>query len=84
MKSVVPYFIGLQHISREDAIQNHTRPLAQEPFSSFTDQKAIAVFDGTYIYIQKSNETFLENRTVYTKASLLLKPRLLHLQMAIF
>ena len=75
MKSFVPHFIGLQHISREDVIQNHTRPLAQELFGSFTDQKAIAVFDGTYIYIQKSNN-FQFQRKSYSlhKGRPLVKP----------
>ena len=55
MKSFVPQNIGLQHISRQELIDHHTRPLAQELFGTFGDPKAIAVLDGTYIYIQKSN-----------------------------
>jgi hypothetical protein len=56
MKCFVPHCLGLQHISREEIIENHTRPLAQELFGSFTDHKAIAVLDGTHTYIQKSND----------------------------
>ena len=75
MKCFVPHFLGLQHISREEIIENHTRPLAQELFGSFTDHKAIAVLDGTYIYIQKSNN-FQFQRKSYSlhKGRPLVKP----------
>ncbi|XP_062582893.1 uncharacterized protein LOC134244656 [Saccostrea cucullata] len=49
----VPSHLGFGHISREDIISSHTRPIAQ---SLFGEGKfpAILVADGTYIYIQKS------------------------------
>lgn len=47
MKPFVPCHIGLQHITREEIIENHTKPLVQQFFSSFTNRKAIAVLDDT-------------------------------------
>ncbi|XP_052696026.1 uncharacterized protein LOC128174533 [Crassostrea angulata] len=75
MKSFVPHHLGLQHTTREEIIENHTRPLAQELFGDFTNKKAIAVLDGTYIYIQKSNN-FQFQRKSYSlhKGRPLVKP----------
>ena len=63
MKSLVPYIISLQDISRDYVIQNHTRSQAQELFCSFIDQEDIAFFDGTYIYILKSNNFQFERKS---------------------
>ncbi|XP_034316546.2 uncharacterized protein [Magallana gigas] len=75
MKSFVPHHLGLQHTTREEIIENHTKPLAQELFGDFTNKKAIAVLDGTYIYIQKSNN-FQFQRKSYSlhKGRPLVKP----------
>lgn len=75
MKSFVPHHLGLQHTTREEIIENHTRPLAQELFVDLTNKKAIAVLDGTYIYIQKSNN-FQFQRKSYSlhKGRPLVKP----------
>ncbi|KAK3107904.1 hypothetical protein FSP39_024854 [Pinctada imbricata] len=51
----IPHYLGFQHISREKIIEEHTRPLAQELFGSTLYKPVILVIDGTYIYIQKSN-----------------------------
>lgn len=48
----VPSNLGFQHVSREEVINTHTRPLAQSLFGNYL-KPAILVVDGTYIYIQK-------------------------------
>ena len=59
MEGFVPQHLGFAHVSRDEIIQQHTRPLAQEMFSNIDSTSAISVLDGTYIYIQKSgNYTF--------------------------
>lgn len=63
MKKFVPENVGLHHISRQEVIANHTRPLAQSLFGNMTQSQAIAVLDGTYIYIQKSNHFQFQRRT---------------------
>ena len=61
--SFVPQNLGLQHVSREEVIEKHTRPLAQTLFGSFHNSEAILVLDGTYIYIQKSNNFQFQRRS---------------------
>jgi hypothetical protein len=45
----VPFYLGLQHMTREVLIKDHTRPLAKQLLTNGTDV-AILVLDGTYIY----------------------------------
>lgn len=54
LQTFTPHHIGFEHITREDLIRNHTRPLAQTLFGQGLNP-AILVLDGTYIYIQKSS-----------------------------
>nr|XP_022290376.1 LOW QUALITY PROTEIN: uncharacterized protein LOC111102014 [Crassostrea virginica] len=61
--SFVPQNLGLQHVSREEVIEKHTRPLAQTLFGSLHNSEAILVLDGTYIYIQKSNNFQFQRRS---------------------
>ena len=65
MTEFVPQHLGFGHISRDEVISQHTRPLAQELFSSGTAEKtpALLVLDGTYIYIQKSNNFSFSRRS---------------------
>ena len=58
-----PRYIGFNHITREEIINHHTRPLAQELFGNIVDQPAILILDGTYVYIQKSNNFSFQRRT---------------------
>ena len=58
-----PQYVGFEHITREDVIRKHTRPLAQELFGSVCEHPAILVVDGTYIYIQKSNNFQFQRRS---------------------
>ncbi|CAC5395855.1 unnamed protein product [Mytilus coruscus] len=50
VETFVPENLGFEHISRNNVIDNHTRPLAQSLFGDITNP-AILVVDGTYIYI---------------------------------
>ncbi|XP_076085751.1 uncharacterized protein LOC143056545 [Mytilus galloprovincialis] len=54
-ENFVPSNLGFNHISREEVITSHTRPLAQSLFGKGM-YPAIIVADGTYIYIQKSSQ----------------------------
>ena len=63
MQTFVSQNLGLRHITREDVIRNHTRPLAQTLFGDITESQAIVVLDGTYIYIQKGGNFHFQRRT---------------------
>lgn len=74
MESFVPKNLGFQHISREEIIQKHTRPLAESLFGGSGTQ-ALLVLDGTYIFIQKSkNFAFQRNSFSFHKGRPLVKP----------
>lgn len=78
MKKFVPQHLGLQHISREEIIRNHTRPLAQTLFGDLGNTQAIIVLDGTYIYIQKSGNFQFQRRTFSLhKGRPLIKPMII-------
>ena len=62
MVEFVPSNIGFPHISREDIINHHTRVLAQSLLAESNNQ-AILVLDGTYIYIHKSNNFQFQRRS---------------------
>ena len=61
-QTVVPEHLGFNHISREEVIEHHTRKLAQDLLAENPDQ-AILVLDGTYIYINKSNNFQFQRRS---------------------
>ncbi|KAK3109068.1 hypothetical protein FSP39_022182 [Pinctada imbricata] len=72
--SFVPYYIGFQHISRQDVITKHTRPLAEQIFGE-NGLQVVLVLDGTYIYIQKSlNFQFQRRSYSVHKGRPLVKP----------
>jgi len=56
-------YLGFQHVTREEVINDHTRPLAQELFGNIISKPAILVLDGTYIYIQKSHNFKFQRRS---------------------
>lgn len=62
MTDFVPNNIGFDHITRDDVIQQHTRPLAKHLFSP-DSHNVILVLDGTYIYIQKSSNYAFQRRS---------------------
>lgn len=59
----VPENLGFTHISREEIINKHTRPLAQTLFGSIEKNQVILVLDGTYIYVNKSNNFHFQRRS---------------------
>ncbi|CAF4032731.1 unnamed protein product [Rotaria sp. Silwood1] len=60
MAHFVPKHLGFEHISRQDVIANHTRPLAKRLFTNPGDDAAILILDGTYIYVQKSANNIVQ------------------------
>ena len=54
MTSFVPKHLSLAHINGNEVISNHTTIFAKVLFGDSKSDIAIAVIDGTYIYIQKS------------------------------
>ena len=65
--ALMVYFVrkhlGFEHISRQDVIANHSRPLAKRLFTNPGDDAAILILDGTYIYVQKSANNIVQRRT---------------------
>lgn len=61
LQSFVPQHLGFQHVSRNDIIKNHTRPLAKNLLADGEDV-GILILDGTYIYCQKSANNVLQRR----------------------
>jgi hypothetical protein len=62
MRSFVPLYLGFESVTRESVINQHTRQLATSIFGSTSDN-LILVLDGTYIYINKSNNYKFQRRT---------------------
>lgn len=74
MENFVPYHLGFQHVTREELIQDHTRPLAASLFGT-SGKEAILVLDATYIYIEKSSNFHFQRRSYNVqKGRPLLKP----------
>lgn len=73
----VPEHLGLDHISRNEVIQ-HGRILPTNIFGNEEMLKAIVIFDGTYLFIEKSSN-FLFQRKTYSlhKYRNLIKPFLI-------
>ncbi|XP_061170898.1 uncharacterized protein LOC133180371 [Saccostrea echinata] len=62
-QTFTPKYVGFDHISREEIIQEHTTPLAKELFGSDLHNPAILVVDGTYIFIQKRSNFRFQRRS---------------------
>ncbi|XP_060555609.1 uncharacterized protein LOC132716364, partial [Ruditapes philippinarum] len=62
MRTVVPIYLGIETVPRSTLIQNHTRQLAKTLFNA-DDNQLILVLDGTYIYINKSNNFKFQRRS---------------------
>ncbi|MCG7879800.1 MAG: transposase family protein, partial [Candidatus Thiodiazotropha endolucinida] len=78
MTSFVPKHLGLSHIDRTDVINNHTTAFANVLFGDSKSDVAIAVADGTYIYIEKSGNYSFQRRSYSVhKGQPLLKPMML-------
>ena len=78
MTSFVPKHLGLSHIDRTEVINNHTSTFANVLFRDSNSDVAIAVADGTYIYIEKSGNYSFQRRSYSVhKGQPLLKPMML-------
>ena len=78
MTSFVPKHLGLAHINRNEVISNHTATFANVLFGDSKSDVAIAVADGTYIYIEKSRNYSFQRRSYSVhKGKPLLKPMML-------
>jgi len=71
MESLVFKHLGLNHISRDDFINLHTRAK-----SLFAEGKNVVIFvaDGTYMYIEKSSNSFQRRTFSMHKNRSLVKP----------
>lgn len=58
--SFVPDFLGFDHIPRDKVIEKHTRGISKTLFANSQDL-AILVADGTYIFIEKSSNYFFRS-----------------------
>ncbi|CAF2876276.1 unnamed protein product, partial [Rotaria sp. Silwood2] len=58
----VPYHLGLQHISREIAIEEHQTNIASILHSNKPDQ-LIVIADTTYIFVQKSSNNQVQRKS---------------------
>ena len=63
MEKIVPDYIGLGHIDRETVIKDRTTAYAKALFGNDQNDTAIAVADGTYIYIEKSGNYSFQRRS---------------------
>jgi hypothetical protein len=61
MRGFVPLYLGIEALTRDEIISQHTRPLAKSLFGA--ENSLILVLDGTYIYINKSNNFAFQRRT---------------------
>lgn len=59
----VPHHLGLDHVSRQEFINNHSTDIAKKLFAEDDDTVAILVADGTYVYIQKSSNYSFQRRS---------------------
>ncbi|CAC5360913.1 unnamed protein product [Mytilus coruscus] len=74
MRSFVPLYLGFESITREQIIKDHIRPLAKTLLDADNDNM-ILVLDGTYIYIQKSNNFSFQRKSFSLhKSRSLVKP----------
>ncbi|CAF3031234.1 unnamed protein product [Rotaria sp. Silwood2] len=74
----VPKHLGFHHITREQVLKQHTRPLAQQLLANDNPNKAIIILDGTYVYARKSANNLLQRRTYSVhKGKPLVKPMMI-------
>ena len=52
LTTFVPKHLGFSHVTRKDVIDCHTNTLVRQLITDGSDNTAIVVIDGTYIYIQ--------------------------------
>ena len=77
MKSFVPYHLGLKHITRETAIEQHQTAVAAFLHTNKPNQLCV-IADTTHLFIQKSsNNQFQRNSYSMHKHRNLVKPMIL-------
>ena len=75
-RSFVPAFLGFNHITRQEIIDKHMTVFSKTLFGGSQDI-AITVADGTYIYTEKSSNYSFQRRSYSThKSQSLLRPML--------
>lgn len=58
----VPFNLGLDHITRDQVI-HHNRILPNNIFGNEAVPKAIVIFDGTYLFVEKSSNFLFQRRS---------------------
>ena len=78
MSNSVPKYLGLSQIERTNVCEDHTTNFARVCFADSKTDIAIAVADGTYIYIEKSGDYSFQRQSYFVhKGRPLLKPMML-------
>ena len=65
MSNFVPKYLDLSHIERTKVCEDHTTYFARVLFADSKTDVAIAVADGTYIYIEKSGDYSFQRITLH-------------------
>ena len=78
MSHFVPKHLGLSHKERSKVNADHTTEFARVLFADSQKDVAIAIADGTYIYIEKSGDYAFQRRSYSVhKGRPLVKPMML-------
>lgn len=74
VEDIVSQYLGFENISRDDLLSNNTT-MAQKLLCEDNDQKVVTIWDGTYIFCNKSINQHIQ-RTTYSgqKSRNLVKP----------
>ncbi|XP_035702689.1 uncharacterized protein LOC118434065 [Folsomia candida] len=59
----VKKYLGFEHLSREAALRDHSRPIYSKLFKEEDPTKLFLIMDGTYIYIEKPADFQLQKLT---------------------
>jgi hypothetical protein len=62
LENFVKFNLGVEHISRNELIKNHTTNISKQLFD-IGENKLITVWDGTYVYIEKSSNYSFQKHT---------------------
>lgn len=59
----VKKYLGFEHLSREQAVRDHSRPIYSKLFKEDDPTKLFLIMDGTYVYIEKPADFHLQKLT---------------------
>lgn len=62
LKDFVPSHLGFQHIDRETVLHHHQTLISTQLMTNHDDQ-VIIIMDGTYLFVQKSNNNRFQRRS---------------------